>query len=217
MPNSPQCHGAAGDGLLFAGLGAGRCVAVRGVGVLGVPGAARAVGTDSAWFLSPHRAGWLTVSVPALAPGAGSPAVPWGCPVPQREETSLFPALVPALLSTTYRRGIRLPRHWKMLLVEGQPHRTGGLFLLSLARQGCIKRVFALLDAQNNSSFAPGAPGRIATSLASSWVLELLQSVLAARLPAGADTGSVCFPGCVRGRLAAPGCPAPDSVPCAGR
>lgn len=149
--------------------------------------------------------------IPAPAPGAGSPAVPRGCPAPQREETSLFPALVPALLSTTYGRGVRLPRHWRMPPAEGQPRRTGAWFSLSVARRGCTKRGFALPGARVPGTAAPlrqvlrgglRPPSQLLAEL-----LELLQSVLAAGLAAGAGTASVCFPGCVRGGLAAPAAP----------
>lgn len=39
-----------------------------------------------------------------------------------RRKPPLFPTLVPTSLTTTYCRSICLPRHWKMLHMEGQPH-----------------------------------------------------------------------------------------------
>lgn len=126
-------------------------------------------------------------------------------PAPQREETSPVSGFS---AHSTHRHASQrhLPAQALENAAHGRPTTLTVLFLLSLVRQGCIKRVFALLDAQNNSSFAQGVQQKTVTSLAPTPVLELLQSLLVSCLPRScAGRASVCFPGCVPGRLAAPG------------
>lgn len=68
---------------------------------------------------------------------------------------------VPSLLTPAHRGVLSAPQ-WKCCRQEVAVLMV--LFLLSLVRQGCIKRVFALLDAQN-SPCAQGVPCRAVPAL----------------------------------------------------
>lgn len=152
--------------------------AKHGAGMLGsiwpwpwVSEAVWRLSTDTRSLSQQHRAEpalaiAFTSSSAALCCGIRAMGMESPGPIPasQQKESPLVSGA--CSIYTAYRGGFCLPRHWKMLHMGGQPHQS--LFLLSLVRQGCIKMVFALLDAQNNS-FAQGVRWRAVISLLPPW------------------------------------------------
>lgn len=147
------------------------------------PEAGGTSGTDMVfvWFAG------FTSSSAALCCGIRAMGMesPGRIPASQQKESPLVSGA--CSIYTMYRGGFCLPRHWKMLHMGGQPHQS--LFLPSLVRQGCIKMVFALLDAQNNS-FAQGVQRRAVISLLPPWCWSSFKGwFLAPEVTAQAEPG----------------------------
>lgn len=147
------------------------------------PEAGGALGTDMifVWFAG------FTSSSAALCCGIRAMGMesPGRIPASQQKESPLVSGA--CSIYTVYRGGFCLPRHWKMLHMGGQPHQS--LFLPSLVRQGCIKMLFALLDAQNNS-FAQGVRRRAVISLLPPWCWSSFKGwFLAPEVTAQAEPG----------------------------
>lgn len=203
-----------------------------GIGRAGVFGAGQAVGIMFclvSWPVTEREQ--LPVPVPALAPWAQVAEVPgcplglsglslWLCPVraiPQglsrdlwawcqhltKRKPPLFPALVLTSLTALYREASVCPGTGTNA-AHGRPATLLVLFLLSLLRQGCIKRVFAVLKPRITPHLLKVF--RTATLLAPAPLLELVQSdpVPAVPVPAAAPAQTeplfallgVCRGGC---------------------
>lgn len=222
------------------------------LGKLGCLVLGRLLGLSAVWFPAKHRVGTTHSTcpcsgtsgrsgrrqVPGCPLGLSPRAVPLalssqGCPsgaiqgalglvpAPYQEETSLV-----CSFSAHFTHHLVLRRHLSAQALEnaahGSPAALLGLFLLFLLRQGCIKKVFALLKPRITPHllkvFSAGL--RLSSPPPLSWsCFKACRSLQCRSLPCVLHRQSRCLLCWVcAGAAAAPPAPAhPDSVPCAGR